>query len=199
MTSRFTSREPDRSRVDAGGVAGLVPPPGRRVFTLGIWALALGYFAFYAPYAAVVRVTSIRRLPAVDAAGSRLGMLLIAGIATAVATTLIITALGWWKYAGRRVVLGVSVPWPRRHTLLAGLATSLIIYTTTLMYSFSGVSIVLAILLMRAGVLMLAPAVDLMFGRRVRWFSWTAFGLSLLALAAVAATFWTPTWVPSCE
>ena len=70
-----------------------MPPPGARVFTLGIWALALGYFAFYAPYAVVVRVTSTRRLPAIDAAGSRVGMLLVAGIATAVASTLIITAL----------------------------------------------------------------------------------------------------------
>jgi hypothetical protein len=42
---------------------------------------------------------------------------------------------------------------------------------------------------MRAGVLMLAPAIDSLFKRRVRWFSWTALGLSLLALAAVAAEF----------
>jgi hypothetical protein len=114
-------------------------------------------------------------------------MVLAAGVGTAVVTPLIVTGLGWWRYAGRRQLLGVSMPWPTRCTLLAGLATALIIYTTTLMYSFSGVSIVLAMLLMRAGVLMLAPVVDGLFKRRVRWFSWTAFGLSLFALVAVAA------------
>jgi hypothetical protein len=99
---------------------------------------------------------------------------------------LIVTALGWWRYAGRRVIAGARLPCPTRRTLLAGLATVSIIYATTLMYTFSGVSILLAMLLMRAGVLMLAPVIDRVFKRRVRWFSWTALGLSLLALAAVA-------------
>jgi hypothetical protein len=100
---------------------------------------------------------------------------------------LTITGLGWWRYPGRRVLLGARVPCPTRRTLLTGLATVAIIYATTLMYTFSGVSILLAMLLMRAGVLMLAPVVDTLFARRVRWFSWTAFALSLLALTAVAA------------
>jgi hypothetical protein len=157
-----------------------------RNFTLGIWSLAFGYFVFYAPYSALVRLTSRQLLPTVDAAASRVAMVLAAGIATAIVSPLIAVALGWWPHASRRVVLGVPVFWPSRRTLLAGLATTVIIYATTLMYSFSGVSIVLAMLLMRAGVLMLAPVVDTMFKRRVRWFSWTAFALSLLALGAVA-------------
>src|SRR4029078_1090319 len=33
------------------------------------------------------------------------------------------------------------------------------------------------------GVLILAPSVDLMFRRRVRWFSWVALGLTFPALA----------------
>lgn len=164
-----------------------IAAPRVRVFPLGTWALALGYFAFYTPYTALVRITSTGIIPGIDDAGSRLAMVLAAGVATAFVTPLVVTGLGWWRYAGRRQVLGVSMPWPTRCTLLAGLATALIIYTTTLMYSFSGVSIVLAMLLMRAGVLMLAPVVDGLFRRRVRWFSWTAFGLSLAALAAVAA------------
>jgi hypothetical protein len=187
MTNRSTSREADGLRVEPKAMPVSVGAPRVRVFPLGTWALALGYFAFYTPYTALVRVTSTGMLPGIDDARSRLAMMLAAGVATAFVTPLVVTGLGWWRYAGRRAVLGVSMPWPTRCTLLAGLATALIIYTTTLMYSFSGVSIVLAMLLMRAGVLMLAPVVDRLFKRRVRWFSWTAFGLSLGALAAVAA------------
>ena len=186
MTSRSTSREPGWPPVEPETAA---PPArvSRRTFTLGIWALALGYFASYAPYAVLVRITSTGTPPKIDGVDSRLAMLLAAGLATGVVTALIITALGWWRYAGRRVICGASLPCPTRRTLLAGLATVSIIYATTLLYTFSGVSILLAMLLMRAGVLMLAPAVDSLFKRRVRWFSWTALGLSLLALAAVAA------------
>jgi hypothetical protein len=187
MTNRSTSREADGPRVGPEAVPGTIGAPRVRVFALGMWALALGYFAFYTPYAALVRITSTRALAGIDVAGSRLAMVLAAGVATAFVTPLVVTGLGWWRYAGRRQVFGVRMPWPTRCTLVAGLATALIIYTTTLMYSFSGVSIVLAMLLMRAGVLMLAPVVDGLFKRRVRWFSWTAFGLSLAALAAVAA------------
>jgi hypothetical protein len=152
-----------------------------------MWALALGYFAFYTPYTALVRITSTGMPHGTDDAASRLAMVLAAGAATAIVTPLVVAGLGWWRFSGRRPVLGVSMPWPTRCTARAGLATAVIIYTTTLMYSFSGVSIVLAMLLMRAGVLMLAPVVDGLFKRRVRWFSWTAFGLSLAALATVAA------------
>jgi len=173
MTSRSTSRER--------------PGTSRRTFTLGIWALALGYFAFYAPYAALVRIISTGAPPAIDGLHFRVGMLLAAGLMTAAVMALTITALGWWRYPGQQEILGVRVRWPRRRTILPGLATVAIIYATTLMYTFSGVSILLAMLLMRGGVLMMAPVVDRLFERHVRWFSWTAFGLSLLALAAVAA------------
>ena len=48
-------------------------------------------------------------------------------------------------------------------------------------------SIVLALLIMRGGVLVLAPLMDLAFGRRVRWFAWTGFALALVAVATIAA------------
>src|SRR5262249_6882256 len=111
---------------------------------------------------------------------------LAAGVATALTTPLIIAWLGWWRFVARRRILGVSVPCPAPRIAVAGVATAVIIYTTTLMYSFAGVSVVLGLPLMPAGVLMLAPAVDVLFKRRVRWFSKTAVVLSLLALATVA-------------
>jgi protein-tyrosine-phosphatase len=66
--------------------------------------------------------------------------------------------------------------------VLSGIGTALIIGCTTLAYTFHGVSILLALLLMRGGVLVIAPLVDVAFRRRVRWFSWTALALSLTAV-----------------
>lgn len=154
--------------------------PEKREFSLGIWGLTIGYFIFYLPYCALVKATTKGLLPGVEAPSS-FTLLPATGIGTAVVMTLIITAFGWWKYVGRVSVFGLSVPWPRRLTLISGLATAAIIYTTTLVYTFRGVSILLAMLMLRGGVLVLAPMVDIAFKRRVRWFSWTAFGLTLLA------------------
>jgi drug/metabolite transporter (DMT)-like permease len=41
---------------------------------------------------------------------------------------------------------------------------------------------VFVMLLMRGGVLILAPVVDALTGRRARWFSWVGLGLSMAAL-----------------
>jgi len=92
--------------------------------------------------------------------------------------------MGWWKHASHSVVFGVSVPRPRLGTLASGLASGAVIGTTTLAYTFSGVSIVFMMLLMRGGVLVLAPLVDAVSGRRARWFSWVALLLSLGSLFA---------------
>ena len=73
-------------------------------------------------------------------------------------------------------------PYPRRQTITSGIGFAVIIITTTLAYSFSGVSIILALVLMRAGVLIMSPMIDRVFQRRVRWFSWAGLILSLTAL-----------------
>lgn len=104
-------------------------------------------------------------------------------VASLVAMFTFLTVKGWWRYAGHRTVLGVSVPSPGRWTLLSGLCSAAIIGTTTLAYTFEGASIVFMMLLMRGGVLVIAPLVDRMSGRRVQWPSWVALGLSLGAVA----------------
>jgi len=70
---------------------------------------------------------------------------------------------------------------------LSGLAFSLIIVTTTLAYSYVGVSIVFALLLMRGGVLVISPLVDKIFKRDVHWYSWAGLGLSLIAVGIALA------------
>jgi hypothetical protein len=92
---------------------------------------------------------------------------------------------GWWRYATRTKIFGISVPRPQWFTFVSGICTAGQILTTALAYTFTGVSIVFAMLLMRGGVLVMAPIVDLMARKRKRkiyWPSWVAAGLSLAAL-----------------
>jgi hypothetical protein len=153
----------------------------KRAHTLGIWALGLGYFIFYTPYSGLIKaVTSGLLVGGTSVPGFVL--LPSALISTALLMPLFITVMGWWKYARVRTVRGIMVPCPSWHVVLSGVCFATIIATTTLAYSFKGVSIVFALLLMRGGILIMAPLIDWAFRRRVRWFSWTGLGLSLTAL-----------------
>jgi protein-tyrosine-phosphatase len=149
---------------------------------LQAWWFALGYFAFYIPYSALVKVLSLGLLS--TARGPVPGFVLLPAtvIATTVGMLTVITVAGGWSHLKRRRLAGLSLPLPRLSTFVSGLATAAIIATTTLNYTFGGISIILALLLMRGGVLILAPIVDLVFGRRIGWDSWAAFGLSFAAI-----------------
>ena len=156
--------------------------PTKRKYSLSIWLLALGYFSFYIPYSALIKVVTEGLLPGVDGKVSGLELLPSTVIATFVVMLLFITLMGGWKYAGRREFFGLSIPFPSRWTFISGIGFAVIIATTTLAYTFSGVSIIFALLLLRGGVLIIAPLVDSIFKRKVRWFSWTALALSFMAL-----------------
>ena len=146
-----------------------------------IWWFAFGYFATYAPYSALTKALSIGALPGIPAVDG-VSLLPLSTFASMVSMFLCITALGWWKYAGQKTLLGRSWPWPRWRTLASGACTALIIVTTTLAYTFEGISIVLAMLLMRGGLLVMAPVVDLLTRRKVKLPSVIALVLSLAAL-----------------
>lgn len=161
-----------------------------------IWWWALGYFACYVPYSALTKALS---KPLIETGAGPVGSLELLPptvLASAVTTVAFLLISGWWRHAGRRTVLGLTVHAPGRLTFLSGLCSSGIIATTTLAYTFSGVSLVLVALLMRGGVLVLAPIVDRITGRRVRWFSWLALALSLLSLLSAFTSSWGDTRMP---
>ena len=153
-----------------------------RRYKLAIWGLALGYFLFYAPYASLIKITTSGLWPGLSDRISGFRLLPAVVISTALLLPLIVSVRGWWKYAGRRPILGVNIPIPRPLVFLSGLGTAIIIGTTTLIFTFDGVSIVFALVLMRGGVLIMSPAVDRIFRRRVRWFSWAALAATTLAV-----------------
>ncbi len=155
----------------------------RRPLDLGIWAFAFGYFACYVPYSALTKALSRGMLEKMtEAPSSGFVLLPVSASASLVGMLTFITLMGWWKYAGRQTLFGFNFPFPNRWTLFSGFCTACIIGTTTLAYTFQGVSIVFMMLLMRGGVLILAPVVDALSHRKVRWFSWVGLAFSMAAL-----------------
>ena len=149
-----------------------------------IWAFAFGYFACYVPYSLFTKLLSNGIVPGADGMPKvdGLAILPLSAGAAAVAMVIFLTAMNWWKYANHIQVGGLSIPTPTRWTFLSGLCASVTVGTTTLAYTFEGVSIVFAMLLMRGGVLIIAPIVDAISGRHVRWFAWMGLLMSLCAL-----------------
>jgi hypothetical protein len=145
-----------------------------------IWWWAFGYFACYAPYAAMTKVVSEVGVGGVKVDGVTL--LPVTVTATVVTAIGFLIATGWWRRA-LKPVGRFQVPLPTVQTALSGLCASGIIATTTLAYTFEGVSIVFVMLLMRGGLLILAPVIDVIGGRRIRWYSATALVLSIASLA----------------
>jgi protein-tyrosine-phosphatase len=161
-----------------------------RRYSLQIWALGFGFYFFYTPYSGLTKALSSGLLTNAPVKGPVL--LPLSAIGTVLGMLGFISAMGWWKYAGRREFFGVQVPFPRRLTFLSGVCMATIMGTTTLAFTFAGLGIVLVLVLLRAGTLIIAPVVDQIVGRRVRWFSWTAMLVSLAAvLVAIsdAATY----------
>jgi protein-tyrosine-phosphatase len=154
----------------------------QRKYGLGIWALGLGFYLFYTPYSGLTKALSNGLLPGMHGPIPGTVLLPVSAVATVIGMFGFITLMGWWKYAGHREFFGFSIPFPRRLTFLSGICMATIMGTTTLAFTFGGLSIVLVLVLLRGGTLIIAPLVDAIVGRRVRWFSWAAMFLSLLAV-----------------
>ena len=146
---------------------------------VSIWWWAFGYFAAYAPYSALTKALSDGKL-GVDVPGNTI--LPLSTLSSFFAMVLFLWGTGWWRSASRKQVGRFAVPVPTRWTALSGLCGATILTTTTLAYTIHGVSIVFMMLLLRGGVLLMAPLVDAISRRKVQWPSWVATGLTLSSL-----------------
>src|SRR6478609_5412189 len=117
------------------------------------------YFLSYLPNIVLTRLAT--SMPHPELARSLTGLETLP--ATLTMNMLLTYAFIWlsgWHRDAHAVQLGTArIPVPTRYTLLSGIGTAL--------------------------VLIIAPLVDLMFGRRVRWWSWTALLIVALALTLV--------------
>jgi hypothetical protein len=154
----------------------LTTPGARQV---SIWWWAFGYFAAYAPYSALTKALSDGKIGDKVAGNT---ILPLSTLSSLLAMMLFLFLTGWWKSAGRKQIGKFAVPCPTPWTAMSGLCGATILTTTTLAYTISGVSIVFMMLLLRGGVLMIAPIVDAVSRRKVKWPSWVATGLTLSSL-----------------
>ena len=100
-----------------------------------------------------------------------------------VLTYLFIWLSGWHRDANGVQLAGKRIPIPTRYTFLSGLGTALILFTVPLSFTIKDVSIPFMQLLMRGDILIIAPVVDFIFGRKVRWWSWVALVMVLIAMS----------------
>ncbi len=149
-----------------------------------IWLTSLAYLACYVPYIVITR--RLATVPEGELGRPLTGLEILP-------TSLILSGVltytfgwwaGWWKAANQTTLLGMRLPIPTRWTALSGSGTALILFTVPLSYTFQGVSIQFIQLLMRGDLLIIAPLVDLVSRRRVRWYSWVALGLVAIGLLA---------------
>ena len=79
--------------------------------------------------------------------------------------------------------MGRRIPVPTKYTFISGIGTAFILFTVPLSFTIQDVSIPFMQLLMRGDILVIAPMVDFMFRRKVRWWSWTALVMVLVAMS----------------
>jgi hypothetical protein len=152
---------------------------------LPLESLTALYVLSYLPNVIITRLVTTRPQPGLGRALTGLETLPASLIMNMAMTYIFILAMGWQRDAHQARVGGWQVPVPTRATALSGVGTALILFTVPLSLTFKGVSIPFIQLLMRGDILVIAPLVDLMYGRRVRWWSWVA--LAMVAVAVLVA------------
>jgi hypothetical protein len=153
--------------------------------TRSIELVVLLYFLSYVPNIVVTKLVTSIPHPAFGRPLTGLETLPSTLIMSMVLTYLFIWLSGWHRDSNTTTIAGKRIPIPTRYTALSGLGTALILFTVPLSFTFEGVSIPYIQLLMRGDILIIAPLVDLMFGRKVRWWSWVALVMVLVSLGFV--------------
>ncbi|TKA08328.1 arsenate reductase/protein-tyrosine-phosphatase family protein [Actinacidiphila oryziradicis] len=145
--------------------------------------LTFGYFVSYIPYAMLVKALASGVTPLAPQPVNGYELLPAAALGQLAAMAVFLGLTGRWRHMRRSEIGGRRIPVLGRETLAAGFFTSFIIGATTMNYTFSGVSILFMLLLMRGGVLVLSPLIDMARKRRVMTSSWVGLCLSLIAVS----------------
>ena len=154
----------------------------KRLAALPLEGIVFLYFLFYLPNVVITRWAAT--VPNVGLGRPLTGLeTLPAALTVNLVLTLLFIWLSGWHRDAKAVEVGKwRIPRPDKLTFLSGIGTALVLFTVPLSYTFQGVSIPFIQLIMRGDILLIAPLVDIVFGRRVRWWSWTALGMVLVAM-----------------
>lgn len=157
----------------------------KRLQQLSLEAIVLCYMLSYIPNILFTRLATSGVHPDRGRPLSGLETLPASLLVNLVLTYAFIWLSGWHRDANALRLAGLRLPVPTGATLLSGIGTALVLFTVPLSFTFTDVSIPFIQLLMRGDILVIAPLVDLLFGRRVRWWSWVALVLVAFALTLV--------------
>lgn len=149
-----------------------------------LWLTCLLYIGCYVPYILITRLLATAEVAELRRPLTGLEILPASLILSGLLTYLFVWLTGWWKAAASVKLLGRTLPVPTPWTALSGAGTALILFTVPLSYTFAGVSIPFMQLLMRGDLLIIAPLVDLVSGRKVRGYSWAALVLAAIGIFA---------------
>jgi len=128
--------------------------------TAALIQLCIGYFVFY-----VITGVTVKYFLAHGAGFPGLhGMeFLVYSTTGGMGITLaIVLALRWYRFPSdnRRQVGPFSIPYEFYYIIPSGVCTAVVVPTTTLLYSFDGISVMVAMVLMRSSVIVISRAVD---------------------------------------
>ena len=140
--------------------------------SVGLEVLLLVYLCVQGVYVVLTRLSS-----SVGAGG--LAILPYSLMAYAVLTFLFIWLSGWHRDAHGRMVAGWRLPVPSRETAISGIGSAMMLGAIPMSVSIPSVSIPIMLLILRGGMLAIAPLVDLAHRRRIHWWS----GVALVAVA----------------
>ncbi|WP_228973574.1 hypothetical protein [Streptomyces sp. DH12] len=145
--------------------------------------LACGYFLSYIPYVLLLKALTSGIPPFAGAPVDGPVLLPAAALGQLAVMPVLLLATGWWRHARRPADPDAArtAP-PLAQVVWAGFFTSLVIGTTALNFTFTHVSVLFVLLLMRGGVLITSPLVDKARARHVPRSAWTALALSLVAV-----------------
>lgn len=146
------------------------------------------YFLAYIPNIIITRIVTSTPHQALGRPLTGLETLPSTLIMNMILTYAFIWLSGWHRDANATMIGSKRIPIPTRYTFISGIGTALVLFTVPLSLTFQGVSIPYIQLIMRGDILIIAPLVDLIFGRRVRWWSWAALGMVALSLVFVIQT-----------
>jgi drug/metabolite transporter (DMT)-like permease len=148
---------------------------------LELWVFL--YLLLYLPNVIITRLVTTTPHPGLGRPLTGLETLPASLTVSLVLTYLFIWIAGWHRDANGVMLGSKRIPFPTKLTALSGVGTALILFTVPLSFTIPNVSIPFMQLLMRGDVLVIAPLLDLIFGRKVHWWSWLALVMVLGALA----------------
>jgi hypothetical protein len=123
--------------------------------------LCAGYFAFY-----VVTGVSVKYFLGPLSKGfpgmTDMDYLVYSTIASSALCIGVVIVKGWFRVQSNqsRTLLGVSFPSELLYIIPSGICTAIVVPTTTLMYSLKGVSVMVAMVIMRGAVIAISRVVD---------------------------------------